>query len=296
MDFKTFKNIETSIIEDVEYELPYNLLSEELHQQLQSILDDDSIHHSSKLIHVTQKVRQLIRQGDETGLESDKPKKGSSRAVFFPKENKKIILDGKETWMPTAVKIAFPGSLDRFTGSNMLLGQHQNSVESDHHIIRHHSVLTPIGDNRYETNENGVLMPVLSSHPEHHYIECGRAEKYNSNDLRAHTKNAEFPKGLSHQDIVKSLIHEYHNAHGIDHYSRIKDDVHEKVMEHPHMMNMMDMVNHSSMVPYDIAPRNMGIWEHPHTGKKYPVCIDYGFSKDISKLYSAARKNKSKLL
>lgn len=42
----------------------------------------------------------------------------------------------------------------------------------------------------------------------------------------------------------------------------------------------------------DFSPRNMGIWTHPHTGKKHVVLSDFGASNEILGLYDKARKNK----
>ena len=94
-----------------------SLITEELHKELQNILDSDEssdYERAKKLTLFTKRTRDLIKNGQDTGLENDKPKKGSSRAVFFPKEERDIVIDGTPSKLKTAIKIAFPGSLDRY--------------------------------------------------------------------------------------------------------------------------------------------------------------------------------------
>lgn len=287
-----FKDIPNKLEEEIEYQEPYNMLTEELHSELQAIMDSDTIPTGAKLTHLTSKARQLIKTGQETGLENAKPKKGSSRAVFFPRDHKTIILDGKETKIPTAIKIAFSGQLDPFTGDSMLLGEHQNHVEKDYLVQHHYSIIKHIRHNEYETNPKGILMPIISAHPDNHYLEVGRCERMDSSSIRAYTKNEKFKRGLTHAQIYDTLNTDYVEAHGkySVHYSVIKPTDFEAIREHPHVENMIDMMHLSGMHPADLSPSNMGIWVHPHTGVRHPVILDYGFNKEIGKLYTAARR------
>lgn len=284
--FKQFAAIAEEINEDVTYEYGLPILSEAIHSEIQGILDSQQIPPSDKLSLVTQNARNLIKQGQDTGLDSDKPKKGSSRAVFFPSEHKKIILDGQETYVPTAVKIAFPGILDKHTGSRMLLGEHQNMIEGHVDNSGFHSVLRKVGQNEYVTNHDGVLAPIFSAHPDGHYLEMGRCEKYMASDVRNHTKKDGFKAGLSHQQIQNHMLIEHHAAHGA---SYGQSDLNDAISNHPHVESMVNMMHDYSMHPADLRTPNMGTWVHPHTGHRYPVVIDYGFSNEIAKLYRNAR-------
>lgn len=53
----------------------FGILTEAIHAEIQSIMDNESIDPSRKLNAVTKKSRELIKSGQDTGLESDKPKK-----------------------------------------------------------------------------------------------------------------------------------------------------------------------------------------------------------------------------
>lgn len=271
-----------------------NLLIEAIHPDIQAHLDSDTP-AKWKFKNVASAITKLNRVGQDTGLEDSKPKKGSSRAVYFPKEERKIVVDGHETSSPTAVKIAFEGQLDKHHGEDTLLGEDQNRLEADHFIRDQHSILRQNHDGSYSTNKHGVLAPVFDSHPEGHHLEMGRVEPYNAKDLANHTKNADFPKGLTHKQITDAMMREHETAHGTPgvnfNYTKNESILHEKVTQHPHVEAMIDMMHNSGMHPGDLNPRNMGIYVHPVTKERHPVIIDYGFSNDIARKYTKARRN-----
>lgn len=275
------------------------VITEEVHKDIQSIMDADKP-VATKLNAVVKKTRELIKAGHETGMESDKPKKGSSRAVFFPKDNKEISVDGKKTSSPTAVKIAFAGVLDKHHGEKSLLGEDQNRLESDHFVNRTYGILGHKSggvDHEYESSHHesgGVLAPVFSTHEDHHHLEMGRVTKLNTKDTAEATKTKEFPKGLKHDEIRDAMIHEHATAHGSffhPTYPRNNPDHLEKVKSHPWVEHAIDMMHNTGMHPADLHEENMGIYHHPVTGKKHLAIIDYGFSNDISKKYTKARQN-----
>ncbi len=292
--FKKFREIEVVIVEDVEYEFNTPILSEAVHERIQSILDSGAQPVDNKLALITKQVRSLIAEGRDTGLENDKPKKGSSRAVFFPSEHKEIELDGQRVHIPTAVKIAFPGQLDKYRPGKQLLGEMQNTIEDtdDYAVIRQihgHSNIRVSGDvPKFETYHAGVTIPLLNSHQDGHYLEMARAEKYNAKDLRNYTKHPDFKKGVSHEELTAVLQHHHSMAHGGWGYgNQTKNNI---LQEHPHVDNMIRAMNDMGMHPADLHRGNMGIWEHPLTKVRHPVIIDYGFSNEVAKEYQAGRQ------
>lgn len=73
----------------------YWLLTEELHPELQDELNNIGDRPKSyRFNSLTKKIRGMIKEGKDTGLTDDKPKKGSSRAVLFHKEDHPITIDG----------------------------------------------------------------------------------------------------------------------------------------------------------------------------------------------------------
>lgn len=270
------------------------ILTEAVHAAIQSIMDSSDIHPREKLNTVAKKVRELIKSGEETGLESDKPKKGSSRAVFFPTEHKELTIDGVKTSSPTAVKIAFPGVLDKFHSEPTIMGEDQNAIEADNYINKQYGILSRNNvTGEYKTNQDGILAPVFSTHPENHHLEMGRVEKFNTKDFTEATKHPDYPKGIKPTEFKEALEYQHNMAHGQKHYSEHNySDAHlEHISNHPLVQNAIDMMHDTGMHPGDVSPRNMGIYVHPVTGKRHPAIIDWGFSNRIAKKYTEARKN-----
>jgi hypothetical protein len=278
----------------------YDIILEEIHPDIQKAMDSDT-NVKNKLNAVTTTARKLIKAGVDTGMESDKPKKGSSRAVFFPKDHKEFTLDGVKTKSPTAVKIAFAGTLDKHHGESSLLGEDQNEKESDHWVNKEYGIHhLDHNSGHHVSNKHesgGILAPVFGTHPDNHHLEMGRVTKLNTKDLAEATKNKEFPKGLKHSEIKDALMHEHNQAHGqrVGYGSTHSDEHLEKVKEHPWVEHTIDMMHNTGMHPGDLNTGNMGIYHHPVTGKKHAAIIDWGFSNDIAKKYTLARRNAAKV-
>lgn len=273
-------------------------LTEELHKELQDVLNEPENNrdnsygkaHQNKLNNFTKKVRELSSRGEDSGLEDSKPKKGSSRAVFFPKEHKDITIDNVPTKQKTVVKVAFHGDLDKHTGSERLLGEHQNEVESDHFTRQNYSVLSHEGGSTYTHNPHGVTAPVFDSHEDHHWLEMGHADKLTGKKFTELTKTESHPKGLKFEHFTEALNNDHRAAHG--HATGIDD--HDHLRTHPLYENMQDFIQTTGNHPGDLRLQNMGVWKHPVTGKEQPVIRDYGYSHEIDKLYTKARRNKYK--
>ena len=280
---KTFKSFL------LEHNIPEQLI-EAVHSEIQDILDNQP-HSPSKLNTVSKKIRDLAKRGVDTGIQEGKPKKGSSRAVLFPSEHKPVAVDGRQTAVPTAVKIAFPGTLDKHrTSGEALLGEHQNEVESDDYN-NEHSVLKEESPGTYTTQHHGVLAPVYSSHKDNHWLEMHKITPMKKGDFKRLTVTETHPKGVSFDDMYHALNREYSDAHGQTYSGKtLDDDHHEHIMSHPWVDNYHSWMLNTGNHPGDISPRNMGIFHHPVTGKEYPVVSDYGFSNSVSKRYAELRK------
>jgi hypothetical protein len=276
-----------------------NYITEELHQKLKDVLNapennrDSNEYaklHQNKLNNFTKTFRSLAKKGEHTGLTDEKPKKGSSRAVVFPDEPKRIHVDGKAVDQPTAVKIAFPGQLDKHTGDSRLLGEHQNSNESDRYAQQSHSMLQETHPGHYVTNHNGVVAPVLDSHPDDHWLEAARADNITKGKFKSLTKTESHPKGLDFDKFTDTLQHDHAQAHGTRHYGSTTHEEREHIRQHPLYDNTEDFVNNTDNHPGDLRIQNYGIWKHPVTGQEHPVIRDHGFSNDVAKLYAKARR------
>ena len=263
-----------------------------LHPDIHSVIDSERIPVNQKHKTMAAVYRSLLKKGMPTGLSDDKPKKGTSRAVYFPSEPDDINIDGQDTKMHSVLKIAYPGTLDKFNDSGMLFGEHQNIAEGDPYVQRTHSVLRETDDGKYETNEDGILAPVIHSHPDGHYLQMGRVDKLRGPEFRELTKTPEFPKGITHKEFYDTLNHEHAACNGGRNYATTTtaEDRMSDLHEHPLVSAAMNFMFDTQTHPADFDARNMGVWTHPVTNKRHIVISDYGANDNLIKAYVKARE------
>lgn len=271
----------------------YQLITEALHPSIQAAIDSN-IHPKHKLKAVAAAIKKVATDGEDTGLEhGNKPKKGSSRAVYFPKDEHKYNLDGKEAKSKTVVKVAYPGALDKYNRSGALLGEHQNNTEADHYINQQHGMLHRDEHGNYHTNhEHGVLAPMFEAHHDGHYIHHGRVRPLKKGDFRKLTKTPEHPDGISHDELYCHLNNEHERAHGRPARYMESDEQAEHTASHPLVRKMHHFIANAGQHPGDLVQSNLGVWKHPHTGKEHIVVADYGFSHEVAKHYQEAAREK----
>lgn len=280
-----------TILEEMNIPEPYEgIITESLHPDIKADLESDSpIEH--KFTRLTKTIRGIAQKNEDSGLETNKPAKGSSRAVFFPKEPKKITIEGKEASVPSVVKVAFKSPLDPYTGHHSLLGEEQNRIESDRWTNNTYGVLRHNEGNDYSHNPDGVLPPHFGHHEDHHWLEMGRITKLNSADVKEATKTKEFPKGITMKQFTETVQAHHDLANGRTPYKHDQEKF-DKLSEHPLIDSIVSLMSNTGLHPNEFSPRNMGIWKHPHTGQKHVVLADYGANDKILKLYGKARQEK----
>lgn len=269
-----------------------NFLAEELHPELFDIMDSNTDIHS-KHKKITQHIRKLIASGIDTGLEGARAKKGSSRAVYFPKEE--INIDGKKANIKTALKIAFPGILDKphFIKKAGMLGELQNNAEASEYF-NDHSILKKGSHNEYTTNEeHGILAPIINTSHDDSWLEMGRVKNITSKKFRELTKSESHPEGLNHTEVEDILFNEHRLIFGKGRQEYTNAE--QAVLNHPFTQKLIHLIHNTDIHPGDIfgggvtPGDNFGVWTHPHTGKEYPVIRDYGFTDSIAKEYMKRR-------
>lgn len=274
-----------------------SLLTEELHQEIQSVLDSGDIPADKKFTKVTGIVRKLSSKGEDTGIEGGAPKKGSSRAVVFHKTPRVSTVDGQPAELHRVCKIAFPGQMDKYTGQKELLGEMQNRQESDRWASNQYGMLRHSENGGYETNHHGVLAPVFDSHEDHHWVEMGRAEKMTKATFKSATKTESHPKGLDFDDLTSELKRFHREANGqTGHNIGLKpatEAQREKIRSHPMYQTLEDFCANTGTHPDDFHMGNWGLWKHPVTGNKHPVLTDWGFTSEVSQIYQKARQRQS---
>lgn len=258
-------------------------LSETVHPAIKEIMNGSS---SDKNEDIKNKIRELHDKGVSSGLSGSAPKLGSSRAVHFHTEPKKIKLDGKDASVPTVLKVAYKGHGDK---DGTLMGEMQNKTESNERANKKFGILRK-GEDGYETNhESGILAPHFDNHPDHHWVEHGMAEDLKSDKgFMVASKTEDFPNGISHSQFYHAVNAMHREAHGKDYASSSYPmTTIDKLKKHPLVQKAFAAVSDSSLNlhPTDLTKDNIGIFRHPHTGEKHIVIRDYGFSKDVAKTY-----------
>jgi hypothetical protein len=280
------------LLDEINCYLGCSVLTEQLHTAIQSILDSDQIAPRAKFTHISQTIRHALKRGEDTGLENGRPKKGSSRAVYFPKDHHEISLDGQSAKVPSVLKVAFHGHADPYNRSGRLLGEHQNLTEGDEDTnYRFGIIRKKDNSDEYETNhEDGILAPHLGSHDDGHYIHQGRVQPIKAGEFRELTKTPEHRRGISHSEFYDALNCHYTDAHGMAYHGAYSPDKIEHLQSHPLVEKAQRFVADAGHHPGDLRKANMGVWTHPHTGQKHIVIADYGFSADVARYYQAARE------
>lgn len=265
------------------------VVSEAVHADLQSIMDSDSIPAHEKLNVITKHVQNIKASNGDTGLIGDTPKKGSSRAVFFPRDPKTLVLDGIPARIPTAIKIAHQGEIEKSVDrEGPLLGQMQNEAEADPLMAHHHGMIRKNQDGTYHTNPDGVIPPVFSAHQDHHHIEVGRVSPFHEAKFKEATTDSSFPNGITHDEFHDTIQHIWAKAHGMSgfhHASTDFDRMDNVLVHHPFVKNTIAFCSDTNTHPSDFVRDNIGTWTHPHTGKLHPILLDYGFQGHVVKAY-----------
>ena len=273
-----------------------NFLAEDLHPELFDILDSNTDIHS-KHKKITQHIRKLIANGIDTGLEGERAKKGSSRAVYFPKEEKEINIDGKKAKIKTALKIAFPGILDKpqFIKKAGMLGELQNNAEASEYFNDHSILKKGMYNNEFVTNEeHGILAPIINTSHDDSWLEMGKVNNITSKKFRQLTKTESHPEGLNHTAVEDILFNEHRLKYGQGRQEYTSEE--QAVLNHPFTQKLMHLIENTDIHPGDIfgggitPGNNFGVWTHPHTGKEYPVIRDYGFTDSVAKEYIKRRR------
>lgn len=265
-------------------------LAEELHPELFKIIDGAN-DITKKHENITKHIRKLISSGVDTGLEGSRAKKGSSRAVYFPKDDKEVNIDNKNVKIKTALKIAFPGDLDYYdeVKRHGMLGELQNEAESSNKF-NNHSILKRDSNNNFVTNEEyGVLAPIINTSHDNSWLEMGRVKNITKAKFKELTKTKEHPNGIGHRDLARILINEHRLKYGKGNPEYNSEE--KSVLNHPLTQKLKHLINNTDLHPNDIfdythVGDNFGVWTHPITGKEYPVIRDYGFTDKVHKEYN----------
>lgn len=273
-----------------------NIIMEALHPELHDIVTMGTSQKNKKTL-LANKIKELSERGEKTGIEGNMPA-GSSRAYMRHADPYHAVVDGENTKMITGTKVAITGPYDHFYKKTkhyegLSLGQLQNEAENgDHFSNEHYRTLTHRGGNTFESNENGIFPPLIEHDEENHnWSHLGHAANVSQSQFRQHTQCETHPLGIKHEDFCSALERAWNQDHGRYHkLSNQRERELDHVERHPLVEKFLDHQRMFSAPPHDYRQiGNMGLWEHPNTGKLHIVARDSGFNAHVQDAYKAAR-------
>ncbi len=287
------------------------LVVESLHPELKDVITSTK-HYASKQSLVAKKVRDLNKRGEKTGLEGNAPK-GSSRMWMTHEAPEHVKIDGQHAHMKVGTKVAITAALDKHRDKSKhpdSLGVMQNRDENgDHHVNNHYRVLSEDHDHEhkpgdpsspkkaFKTNEHGIFPPLMHhDHENHEWSEIGHSRDLKGDDFKRLTKCKTHPKGITHKDFCDALERRHNQNNGRHWEGSPAHEAHlDHVDEHPLVEKFHDYHGNYAAPPHDYRQKkNLGVWQHPVTGKEHIVARDHGFSHEVMGAYKDARMNMAK--
>lgn len=278
-----------------------HLVVESLHPELHSIVTSKN-NNASKQSLLAKKIKDLSSRGESTGIEGNMPT-GSSRAYLKHDTPHKIVLDGKETSVPSGTKVAINATLDAHhdhkAHDGLSLGAMQNKAEGgdwwangNYRILKH---IPESGENHYKSNkDSGIFPPLLNHDDDHHeWSHVGHARDIKAGEFQKFTKNKEYPKGITHKDFYETLDR-FHNRNNGKYWKKAPGiEAHlNNIEQHPLVQKFIDYHSNTGHPTYDYRQRkNLGVFEHPD-GSQHIVARDHGFDTEVADAYAKATKKK----
>ncbi len=265
-----------------------SMLTEELHSDIKNILAKPFRGNPNRVHELANTIRSLAEAGIPSGVTDDKPKRGSSRAVFFMSEPHEAFIDGEKAQIPHVLKTAFKGDLDNYIKPNTpILGQLQSMHEIE--SAKTHGILLKDSNGNFTTNPDGFLPPVTDHGPHGSWMTVGKIDPLDSGTFRDLTKTPDYKKGITQKLFLQALTTHYDLASGLLRSTTPEID---DLILHPLVNKALRFCAKTKTDPYDFERRNLGIWTHPVTGEKHIVASDAGYSHDVAMAYMMARANK----
>lgn len=276
-------------------------LEEELHPELTAIIKSSTASNKSKQKLLIDKIKDLMARGEKTGIEGNMPK-GSSRAYMKHDTPYDAVVDGKDTKLPTGMKVAIRSNLHKYHVCSQFdgycLGALQNKAENeDYWVNNNYRILTKNtdkGPNQYDSNKEGGIFPPLFDHDSEGYkwTHVSHIRNIKPGEFNKLTITPEFPKGISHQQFVDVLMRFHNKNNGQYWKDSQKDPILDKIEQHPLIQKFQDYHGNTGNPPTDYGQlKNLGVFEHPD-GSLHIVARDHGFNTEVADAYSKAFQSK----
>ena len=219
------------------------------------------------------------------GKISTNVKIGSTRLVYFPLNKTKIILDGIEVEIETALKVVKP---HKFETDKCDLGKCQTKIESELSKSKY-SVFLKNSDGTYTTNYNGILAPILQYDNDFNWIQMVKVINPMTIPIfNKFTGGEGFPAGLYFDHVKLSLQRHHVNLTKIEGQKcgqYIDEEKYNFIIKHPWVKTYISFMEESKILPFDFTLKNLGYIIHPITKKNIMVICDYGFTQEYDELF-----------
>jgi hypothetical protein len=226
-----------------------------------------------------------------------------TKNITEPDKTNTIILDGKETEVPTVFKVAQPAPLDeahKSLGNKTPLGVMQNEAENGmkdpvtgDEKNNKWRIYIRNPDGTYTRNKNGIF-PELHAHDvkEHRWTEAGYARRIKSGrEFTKISRTDSHPDGIVFHHLIRALEREWHKSRGAYHDTGPANEAKlDAITSHPLFKNLLQHQIETGTPPMDYSqPGNWGVSTDPDTGEEHLVIVDHGFGEREQKAYKAAR-------
>lgn len=229
----------------------------EMHTELNDIINSNN-DIEEKNYSLNDKISELKSSRISSGIK--KIKEGGSRKYMLDNNTQHIVLDGKPIQVKYGTKVAKDED-----------GVTQMKAENSDMYAPFHTY-TKDNHGNYHTNKNGVLATVLNKDRNHHWNEVEHISPFSAKAFKEFTKSAYTPHGIDFDEMVKNVESFRHNS-----FSSHKLPVDDKIINHPYTKKILNLVTKTNIDPKDLRYKfNWGIHNHPITGHKTPVILDYG--------------------
>ena len=208
-------------------------------------------------------------------------KHGSTRAVYFPTNKRKIILDNIETEIETVLKVAKPHK--KGIDTNSKLGKLQNKIEISLSKTEY-NIFTKNLDGSFTTNHNGILATIIEHDVNNNWVEMLRVVNPMTIPIfNEFTGGEGFPAGLFYPDVDLSVKDYYRKLIKKENEimaDLIDEEKYKIIIQHPWIKIYLSMVVKYGIYPSDFSLRNLGYIIHPISKQKYMVICDYGYTEN----------------
>lgn len=199
---------------------------------------------------------------------------GSCRDFYVAPTPKVLTIDGVNTQVATGIKVMKNWSGDKYLSTPM--GILQNKAETQSGINKFQGLLV-VSETVAETNDAGVLAPILNHSTSGLWLETIVLETFNIDDRKKLDSRCAYRYGITFSDI-RMMLNEFFQR------TVLKKDVPQ--YNNQYVERLCEVISKFKISPYDLTIYNVG-WSEITDSL---VMMDYGGTVSVLKEYDKARE------